>query len=164
MAGFTPTGVPVPPIGAGCAPLDNTTLDGTPATYLPGEFRDTLAEHNVSWRAGVDYKAAPGVLLYANIAKGYKAGSFPIASAATFEQFLPVVQESLLSYEAGFKLSSSDRRFNASGAAFSMTTATNSCAVKSSIRFSRSLTPWTIFRSLECSAWNSTQPIRPPMD
>ena len=118
VAGFTPTGVPVPPIGAGCAPLDNTTLDGTPATYLPGEFRDTLAEHNVSWRAGVDYKAAPGILLYANVAKGYKAGSFPIASAATFEQFLPVVQESLLSYEAGFKLSSSDRRFNASGAAF----------------------------------------------
>ncbi|MCI1756622.1 MAG: TonB-dependent receptor [Sphingobium sp.] len=118
VAGFTPTGVPVPPIGAGCAPLDNTTLDGTPATYLPGEFRDTLQENNVSWRAGIDYKAAPRLLLYANVAKGYKAGSFPIASAATFEQFLPVVQESLLSYEAGFKFSSSDRRFSASGAAF----------------------------------------------
>lgn len=118
VAGFTPTGVPVPPIGAGCAPLDNTTLDGTPATYLPGEFRDTLQENNVSWRAGIDYKAAPGLLLYANVAKGYKAGSFPIAAAATFEQFLAVVQESLLSYEAGFKFSSSDRRFSASGAAF----------------------------------------------
>jgi iron complex outermembrane receptor protein len=81
-------------------------------------FRDTLQENNVSWRAGIDYKAAPRLLLYANVAKGYKAGSFPIASAATFEQFLPVVQESLLSYEAGFKFSSSDRRFSASGAAF----------------------------------------------
>ena len=118
VAGFTPTGVPVPPIGSGCAPLDNTTLDGTPATYLPGEFRDTLQENNLSWRAGVDYKASNDLLLYANVAKGYKAGSFPIASAATFEQFLSVTQESLLSYEAGFKLTSPSRRANISGAAF----------------------------------------------
>ncbi|WP_296023410.1 TonB-dependent receptor [uncultured Altererythrobacter sp.] len=116
--GFTPTGVPVPPIGDGCAPLDNTTLDGTPATYLPGEFNDLLKEDNISWRAGLDYKPTPEVLFYVNVAKGYKAGSFPIASAATFEQFLPVTQESLLSYEAGFKYASPDGRFNASGAAF----------------------------------------------
>lgn len=118
VAGFTPTGVPVPPIGSGCAPLDNTTQDGTPATYLPGEFNAVLSENNISWRAGVDFKATNSFLLYANVAKGYKAGSFPIASAATFEQFLPVVQESLLSYEGGFKLTSADRRFQVSGAAF----------------------------------------------
>lgn len=118
VAGFTPTGVPVPPIGAGCAPLDNTTLDGTPATYLPGEFRDMLKEDNVSWRAGVDFKVSGNALLYVNVAKGYKAGSFPIASAATFEQFLPVTQESLLSYEAGFKLSALERRLQIVGAGF----------------------------------------------
>lgn len=118
VAGFTPTGKPVPPIGAGCAPLDNTTLDGTPATYLPGEFRDTLNEDNVSWRVGLDYKPSNNVLLYVNAAKGFKAGSFPIASAATFEQFLPVTQESLQSYEAGFKLGLLDRRLQISGAGF----------------------------------------------
>lgn len=118
VAGFTPTGVPVAPIGLGCAPLDNTTLDGSPATYLPGEFRATLKENNVSWRAGVDYKLSSSALLYVNVAKGYKAGSFPIASAATFEQFLPVTQESLLSYEAGFKLSALDRRLQITGAGF----------------------------------------------
>ncbi|MBO9376371.1 TonB-dependent receptor plug domain-containing protein [Sphingomonas histidinilytica] len=118
VAGFTPTGVPVPPIGGGCAPLDNTTEDGTPATYLPGEFNDTLKEDNISWRVGLDYKPASNVLLYVNAAKGYKAGSFPIASAATFEQFLPVTQESLMSYEAGFKLTTLDRKLQVSGAAF----------------------------------------------
>ncbi|WP_176590819.1 TonB-dependent receptor [Sphingobium sp. EM0848] len=118
VAGFSPTGVPVPPIGMGCAPLDNTTQDGTPATYLPGEFHDILKEDNVSWRAGVDYKLSSSALLYVNVAKGYKAGSFPIASAATFEQFLPVTQESLLSYEAGFKFSAFDRRLQITGAGF----------------------------------------------
>lgn len=116
--GFTPTGIPVPPIGDGCAPLDNTDLDGTPITYLPGEFNDVLKEDNLSWRLGFDYKPANNLLFYANIAKGYKAGSFPIASAATFEQFLPVTQESLLSYEAGFKVSTTDRRLQVNGAGF----------------------------------------------
>lgn len=118
VAGFTPTGVPVPPIGAGCAPLDNITADGTPATYLPGEYNDVLKEDNISWRLGVDFKPSNTTLLYVNAAKGYKAGSFPIASAATWEQFLPVTQESLLSYEAGFKLGLFDRRLQLSGAAF----------------------------------------------
>ncbi|MCP5379846.1 MAG: TonB-dependent receptor [Novosphingobium sp.] len=118
VEGFTPTGEPVAPIGLGCAPLDNTTEDGTPATYLPGEFRDTLKEDNLSWRVGVDFKLSSNALLYANVAQGYKAGSFPIASAATFEQFLPVTQESLLSYEAGFKFSTLNRKLQISGAGF----------------------------------------------
>lgn len=116
--GFTPTGIPVPPIGAGCAPLDNTTLDGTPATYLPGESRGTLSEDNISWRAGIDYKPFDGLLVYANVTKGYKAGSYPIASGATFEQFLPVTQESLLSIEGGFKFRTDDRILQISGAGF----------------------------------------------
>lgn len=118
VAGFTPTGKPVPPIGTGCAALDNTTADGTPATYLPGEFHGKLEEHNVSWRVGVDYKPSHQLLLYANVAKGYKAGSYPIASAATFQQYLPVTQESLLSYEAGFKLNTADHKLQLSGAGF----------------------------------------------
>ncbi|MDF0546157.1 TonB-dependent receptor [Sphingobium sp. H39-3-25] len=118
VAGFTPTGVTVPPIGTGCAPFDNTTLDGTPATYLPGEYHGLLKEHNISWRAGIDYKPTSNLLLYVNAARGYKAGSFPIASAATFQQFLPVKQESLLSFETGFKFHTLDRVLQVTGAAF----------------------------------------------
>src|SRR3546814_3615031 len=54
---------------------------------------------------GVNYKATPTLLLYANVSKGYKAGSFPGVSAGTFAQYAAVTQESLVDYEAGFKRS-----------------------------------------------------------
>ena len=118
VAGFTPTGLTVPPIGDGCFQLDNITTDGTPATYLPSPFNGRLNENNVSWRVGLDYKATNLLLFYANVAKGYKAGSFPVISGATMEQYAGVTQEALLSYEAGFKLTSSDRRLQVNAAGF----------------------------------------------
>lgn len=102
----------------GCLTIDNTGLLGAEPTYLPGEFVGRLNEDNVSWRAGIDYKPRPGILLYANVAKGYKAGSFPSVAASTTEQSQPVRQESLLSYEAGFKMSLIDRTLQANGAVF----------------------------------------------
>jgi len=57
----------------------------------------------VSWRVGLDWKPQPGFLIYGNIAKGYKAGSFPAVSATVFTAFFPVTQESVISYEAGLK-------------------------------------------------------------
>jgi outer membrane receptor protein involved in Fe transport len=102
----------------GCLTINTTGLLGEAPTYLPGEFVGRLNEDNVSWRAGVDYKPRPGMLLYANVAKGYKAGSFPSVAASTTEQSQPVTQESLMSYEAGFKASLIDRTLQANGAAF----------------------------------------------
>ena len=118
LPGVTPTGVPVPPIGLGCVSLDNVTFDGTPATFLPSGIRDVLKEDNVSWRVGFDYKLTEDALLYVNVAQGYKAGSVALISAATLEQYTPVTEESLLSYEAGFKLTMLDRRVQVSGAGF----------------------------------------------
>lgn len=119
VPGFTPTFTPVPPIGPDqCNALDNVTFDGTPITYLPGELFANLKEDNVSWRVGVDFKPSNDLLLYANVARGYKAGSFPFLSGASFDQNAAVTQESLLSYEAGFKASVLDRRINVNGAAF----------------------------------------------
>lgn len=94
-----------------------TTINGV-APFAPGAFAGTLNEDNVSWRAGVDWKPQPGLLLYANVAKGYKAGSFPAVSATTFTAFLPVKQESVMSYEAGVKASLFDRRINLSAAGY----------------------------------------------
>jgi outer membrane receptor protein involved in Fe transport len=101
----------------------NTTVAGGPAVdYLPllapGEFRGTLKENNVSYRFGVDWKPNSDTLVYANVAKGYKAGGFPTVTAATLEQFFPVKEESLLSYEAGFKLTMFDRVLQLNGAGF----------------------------------------------
>src|SRR3546814_2931837 len=47
---------------------------GDVAAGAPGRYADVLHEDNVSWRAGVDWKASGTVLFYANVAKGYKAG------------------------------------------------------------------------------------------
>jgi iron complex outermembrane receptor protein len=102
----------------GCLTIDNTGLLGADPTFLPGQFVGKLNEDNVSWRAGIDYKPRPGILLYANVAKGYKAGSFPSVAASTTQQSQPVRQESLQSYEAGFKLSLIDRTLQANGAIF----------------------------------------------
>ena len=118
VPGFTPTGVPVPPIGSGCAALDNVTSDGTPVTYLPGRFNTKINQNNLSWRIGIDFKPRRNMILYANVAKGYKAGSIPLASAATFAQYQSVTQESLLSYEAGVKFQTDDHRLNVSSALF----------------------------------------------
>jgi iron complex outermembrane receptor protein len=58
------------------------------------------------------------VLLYGNVSKGFKAGSFPTVSAATTNQFKPVTQESLIDYEAGFKTTIPDLNMTFNGAAF----------------------------------------------
>src|SRR3546814_12414502 len=66
----------------------------------------------------VNYKATPTLLLYANVSKGYKAGSFPGVSAGTFAQYAAVTQESLVAYEAGFKTTLFDRKVTLNGVVF----------------------------------------------
>src|SRR3546814_10082452 len=60
----------------------------------------------------------PTLLLYANVSKGYKAGSFPGVSAGTFAQYAAVTQESLVDYEAGFKTTLFDRKVTLNGGVF----------------------------------------------
>ena len=107
-------GTPFDPVqpGGGCTALN---FDGVPGDA----FESKLSEDNLSWRVGMDFKATEDVLLYANVSKGYKSGSFPsLPAAATWNQLLPVTQESVLAYEAGFKASALDRRAQINGAVF----------------------------------------------
>lgn len=124
------------PIG----PDDSFTLNGDPAnvTVLPGGLTinspvtsngflnlgvpgipldATLKENNVSWRFGLDYRASDDILLFANVSRGYKAGSFPALAAASIVSELPVTQERVTNYEAGVKATLFDRmvQFNAAG-------------------------------------------------
>lgn len=66
----------------------------------------------------MDYTPSRDVLLFANISKGYKAGSFPHLSGAIYDAYAPVEQESLLDYEAGIKLQLMDSKLSINGAAF----------------------------------------------
>jgi iron complex outermembrane recepter protein len=94
------------------------TLLAENGNYGGPPYRDTLKENNVSWRGGVDYKPANNTLLYVNVSKGYKAGSFPITPTGFERQFQPVTQESVLAYEGGFKIGLFDRKLQIDGAAF----------------------------------------------
>ncbi|MGW8202251.1 TonB-dependent receptor [Sphingomonas bisphenolicum] len=86
--------------------------------FAPGRLDDELNEDNISYRVGVDYRPSPNVLLYANISRAYKAGSFPSLSASTFEQYEPVVQERVQAYEGGFKFTALDGTLQLNGAAY----------------------------------------------
>ena len=106
------SGNPFTPIGLNdCFTLNNDGVPGFP-------FVDELAEDNISWRAGLDYQFDENTLLYANVSQGYKAGSYPVISASSYAQLQPVTEESVLSYEAGFKKSMIDNRIQWNGAAF----------------------------------------------
>jgi outer membrane receptor protein involved in Fe transport len=70
-----------------------------------GRHNVTLAEDNTSWKLGVNYSLNQDTLLYANVSRGYKAGSFPVITGSLLGQFDPAVQEAVTAYEAGFKTS-----------------------------------------------------------
>ena len=87
-------------------------------TFQSALFNDKLDENNVSWRAGLNYKPNNDILLYANVSKGYKSGSYQSLPAASSVAFAPVTQESVLAYEAGFKVSAFNHKVQLNGAAF----------------------------------------------
>jgi outer membrane receptor protein involved in Fe transport len=91
------TGVPqtIPP--GGCGTLG---VNGAPTPIVT----DKLNEDNLSWRASLNWTLDSQSLLYANITKGYKSGSFPTLSSASAAQLRPISQESVLAFEAGAKL------------------------------------------------------------
>ncbi|WP_176594250.1 TonB-dependent receptor [Sphingobium sp. EM0848] len=97
-------------------------VPGQCLTLLPdgsfGLFNSKLDEHNVSWRAGLNWKPNPQTLLYANVTKGYKTGDFGTLPGLDYRLYEPVRQESVLAYEAGFKTSLLDRMADVSGAVF----------------------------------------------
>jgi len=112
----TPTGRVDTLLGFGlngtCFTINTTTgANGKPIT-------GQLKENNVSWRVGADYKVNSDVLLYANVSRGYKAGSFPSASVALDVGLRPVTQESLTAFEGGIKASLADRKVQFNAAAF----------------------------------------------
>ncbi len=88
---------------------------------IPGiDLNSTLKQDNISWRVGFDFKATDDILLYANASRGYKAGSYPALAAASYISGLPVVQEKVTAYEAGFKAGLADGLIQLNAAGFYM--------------------------------------------
>ncbi|WP_193742843.1 TonB-dependent receptor [Sphingobium bisphenolivorans] len=109
-------------------PDECASLNLNPATFAPvvnyapfaalAEYRHILKEDNISWRLGADYKLGGGALVYLNVSKGYKAGSFPTISGSNLAQYNPARQEAVMAYEGGVKTSLLNRRLQANVAAF----------------------------------------------
>jgi iron complex outermembrane receptor protein len=101
----------IPP--GGCVTLDPVTNKP-----LSDGIRTSLDQDNVSWRTGLSWKPRSDVMLYANITKGYKAGSYGTVPAIRPVQADPVTQESVLAYETGFKAELLGHTAQLTGAAF----------------------------------------------
>ena len=88
--------------------------------FVPFQTADTdnLNEHNISWNVGLNYKTSEGALLYGRVSRGYKAGSFPTASVASYNGYAPVKQESVTAYEVGAKVPLDDHKIELTGAVF----------------------------------------------
>lgn len=105
------------------APGNCVSLVGDPTSPdfnrpVRGPIKSTLPENNVSWRLGLSWKATPQTLLYTNVTRGYKSGSFGTLPYLTDTQIQPIEQEKLTAYEVGFKTSVLDRKLDLSAAAF----------------------------------------------
>lgn len=102
---------PINPIGpGGCLTFD--------PSFQPSLITDELNQDNISWRGGLTYTFDNRAIVYANVSRGWKAGGFPTVPASSFTGFLPATQESLLAYEAGFKLPLADRTLQLNAAGF----------------------------------------------
>ena len=93
------------------------TLDAALHPIVPALFNN-LDESNVSWNVGLNYKLDAGTLLYSRVSKGFKEGSFPTASVASYTGYTPVHQESVLAYEVGVKAPLADHSVELTGAFF----------------------------------------------
>jgi len=105
-----------PPKTIPLGPSSCYTLD---ANNHPGSvYTARLNESNVSWKVGADFRITDATLLYANISRGYKAGSFPTITASVQSVYTPAKQESVTSYEAGVKSRMLDGLVQANAAVF----------------------------------------------
>ncbi len=105
----------VNPGPGGCTligPGPNYIVEGT---NLPTAH---LNENNIAWKAGLNWKVREQTLLYLTISQGYKGGAFPTIAETELTQNAPARQESLLSYEVGFKGTWFERQLQLDGAFF----------------------------------------------
>lgn len=102
---------PTVPTGYQCATIapDNTNA---------GLVHKDLAQDNFSWRTGLDWKPRKGLMIYGNVSRGFKSGSFPTVSAINTNQYVPVSQERLTAYELGFKSTLLKETLQLNGALF----------------------------------------------
>jgi outer membrane receptor protein involved in Fe transport len=74
----------------------------------PEGVKGNLSEESLSGKLGLSWSISDDTLLYSNINRGFKSGSFPGIATSRASQYEPVVQEELIALEVGAKLQLSD--------------------------------------------------------
>lgn len=111
-------------------PIGATTIPGAQVTAEDCRRRDKATFDGISYTASLDYKIAPGILLYAKTSRGYRSGGLQqtggttptgncvtapsVANCANFTSaadivFAPYKPEILTDYEVGIKADLFDR-------------------------------------------------------
>ena len=86
--------------------------------FTPVEPNEQLNQNNVSWRIGPTFNLTPDTIAYANVSRGYKAGTFPTLGGVQASQFNPTKQESVVAYEVGAKSTQFQHRLQINGSVF----------------------------------------------
>ena len=98
-------------------PNECFTISSTTGLPLP-RYENRLDQSNVSWHGGLDWKPMDNVLAYANVSRGFKAGSFPTIPGTSTASQEPVTQEYVTDYEVGAKTQLFDRLLSIDATAF----------------------------------------------
>jgi len=91
------------------------TSAGT-ADVFAGE--SSLHQRNWSGKLGLSYKAAADTLVYANISRGFNAGTYSAYFITSPQSLQPADAETVTAYEVGFKSTLLDRRLQLNGAVY----------------------------------------------
>jgi iron complex outermembrane receptor protein len=97
---------------------DCSILDPANGMRPVDNVHSALNEDSLSWRIGLNWTARPGLFGYANVSKGYKAGTVPVLATSTVTQLTPIPQESVVAYEVGVKAALFDHRAQLNASAF----------------------------------------------
>ena len=79
---------------------------GPAPDYLPFRYTTKDMDHNIAWRAGLNYKPSRDLLIYGLVTRGYKAGGYPFTTAIISKQYVKIRQEEITAAEIGLKWSS----------------------------------------------------------
>lgn len=90
---------------------------GAPLALVPyAQLKDTFK--SFTWRVALDYDLTKGVMAYASVDRGFKAGGFNIGIITSVAERTQVDPEYLTSYEIGLKSTLFDRKLRLNLAAF----------------------------------------------
>ncbi|MBQ4856373.1 TonB-dependent receptor [Rhodanobacter sp. B2A1Ga4] len=93
-----------------------TPNGGAALTSFAGTSR--MDQSQLSGKLGLDYKPNKNLLLYANVSRGFNAGTYSAYFISNPQSLEPTKSETAVTYEGGFKLTALQKRVQLNGAIY----------------------------------------------